>query len=123
MKQSDELLAKRKRLEQKEEALFDEYQDFKQFTEASENLLFEIQHLQSPLEAHFFGSRQMHSIDSLYTENLSQSKHLFSDITQMEKELKRERYRCEEEIDNIQRTYYQALQKEETEQQRGATKW
>lgn len=113
MKYSDELLAERKRLEQEEEALFYEHQEFKQLTEESESMLSDIQHFQFQLEDYFSGSQHIHSIESLYSEGLSQGKKSFYEIAQVEDEIKRERRHYEDKIDEIQREYYQALKKEE----------
>lgn len=102
MKQRDEFLAERKRLEQKEEALFYKHQNFKRLTEESENMLFEIQHFQQKLKNCFVGSQQMSSIESLYSESLSQSKQAFFEIEQTRDELQQERQYCEDKI-NISR--------------------
>lgn len=123
MKQSDKFLAERKRLEQKEEALFYEHQDFKRLTEESENMLFEIQHFQPQLENCFAGSQQMHSIESLYSESLSQSKQAFFEIEQTRDELQQERQYCKDEIETIQKNYHQTLQQEENQSQKGIEKW
>lgn len=117
MKPSDKLLAERKRLEHEEETLFYEHQEFKRLAEESEIIFSEIQHFQPQLENYFYGSQRMHHMESLYSESLSQGKQACFELNQTENDLKRGRHQYEDEIDKIQRKYYQALQNEEENKQ------